>query len=64
MPAFLKPAVQHLMATRAANLNGLQQWVSQSAPELLREEGRRYFGKGGSVFRQNSAWIRRRGIGL
>lgn len=65
VPAFLKPSLQHKMAAAAARLGDLNEWMaSQSSPQLLRGQGRRYFGTAqGSIFRQTQTWVRKRGLG-
>lgn len=65
MPAFLKPSVQRRMATNATSFGAIAVWVEQGPcePELLRGEGRRYFGQSQpSIFRASATWTRRRGL--
>ena len=61
VPVFLKPSFQRRMATAAAQLGDLNQWIAPRQAELLRTDDRRYFGET-RVFQQRSIWIRRRGL--
>ena len=63
VPVFLKPSFQRRMATAAAQLGDLNEWIAPRQAELLRTDDRRYFGAVESrVFQQRSIWVRRRGL--
>jgi hypothetical protein len=61
MPAFLKPSFQRKVATTAAQLGDLTDWMAPRQAELLRGDNRRYFGEV-RVFNLRTAWVRKRGL--
>lgn len=65
MPAFLKLSLQQKVAAQvAADLGAAVDFVRSGSPELLRGKSRRYFGsQDRPVFRSQSLWVRRRGLG-
>lgn len=66
MPAFLKLSLQQKVAAQvAADLGAAADWTPRAgSAELLRGEGRRYFGKKESpLFRNSAVLVRRRSFG-